>query len=507
MKLPPNVPTEYQGRQVIWAPNEGPQQDFLSCEAFEVLTGGARGGGKSEALIMDALGQVEHPEYRGIFFRLTYPDLAQLIERTQRRYPLLYPDAKWNNTEKTWTFPSGAKLIFRYLKNENDWTHYQGHEYHWMGFEELTQFSETQYLNLIPSCRTSVPGIKCFVRATTNPGNLGHNWVKARFIDPYPVGGKVIKEYVRDPHTMEIKVRTRAFFPSTFRDNPQLLEADPDYVLRLMMLPEADRKAMMDGDWDAYIGNVFRFSPGIHRWKWADFKRRFKTDRIPKHWKRYRAMDWGYAKPFSIQWFAVEPDSGMSILYREWYGVKTKPNGEVVANEGVRLEPRVVAQKIKDIEKAAGEWDNENDMSLVTGVADPAMWNKQAGDTGGGPSIMEKFNVVGVYFNKGKNDRIPGKQSLHDYLYYQMDADNQYLVVAPALVVIEEEAIHTLRTVPALEYDKTVVEDINTDMEDHAYDSLRYYTMSRPLPVKVMPNPRTGRLFNNTAKGESPWTP
>lgn len=490
---------------VVWAANPGPQFKFLSCAAFEALTGGARGGGKSEALIMDALWGVHIPEYRAIFFRLSYPDLQQLIERTMLRYKKIYPDARWNQTEKSWTFPSGAKILFRFLKNDNDWIHYQGHEYHWMGFEELTQFTETQYINLLPSCRSTVeaiPGYECRIRATCNPGGRGHNWVKARFVDPWPTGDRIIVEPMRDPVTGETKYATRAFFPSTFRDNPQLLKNDPEYVLRLMLLPEADRKAMMDGDWNAFIGSVFRFSNGIHLWSWDDFKKRTGSTRIPKHWRRYRAMDWGFAKPFSIQWFAVD-ENNVAYLYREWYGVKYNAQGKVMEDHGIRMEPEKVAERIKKIEKAAGEWDDETDRSLVTGIADPACWNRGTGDHEGGPSIVEQMKRQNVLWTAGKNDRLSGKMAVHDRLSYEMNEEKTRVVIPPGLVIIGEEAPHTLRTVPALEYDDYDVEDVDTTMEDHAYDSLRYFCMARPYaPDKVIAK-RKGRLSQE--KEESHW--
>lgn len=490
---------------VMWEANPGPQAKFLSCSAFETLTGGARGGGKSEGLIMDALWGVDIPEYRAIFFRLSYPDLLPLIERTMVRYKGIYPDCKWNQTEKSWTFPSGAKILFRFLKHENDWIHYQGHEYHWMGFEELTQFTEAQYINLLPSCRSgspSIPGSECRVRSTCNPGGRGHNWVKARFVDPFPAGGRVIVEPMRDPTNGEMRYSTRAFFPSTFRDNPQLLANDPEYVLRLMLLPEADRKAMMNGDWNAFIGSVFRFSTGITLWSWADFEKRTGSKKIPKHWRKYRVMDWGYAAPFSIQWFAVNEDN-VAFLYREWYGVKVNASGKVIENQGIRMVPEEVAKRIRKIEKAAGEWDDDSDRSSNICVADPACWNRGTGDHEGGPSVVEQMQRQGVSWTKGKNDRLSGKMAVHDRLQYEMNEEKTRVLVPPGLVIIVEEAPHTLRTVPALEYDPHDVEDVDTTMEDHAYDSLRYFCMARPYAPNKIIEARKGRM--NPEKEESAW--
>lgn len=487
---------------IIWRPNPGPQTEFLACDAFEALTGGARGGGKSEGLIMDPLRQVHEPEFRGIFFRLTYPDLAQLIERTQRYYKRLFPRAVWNATEKAWTFPSGAKILFRFLKNDDDWIHYQGHEYHWMGFEELTQFTEAQYTNLIPSCRTSNPNIKCYVRATCNPGGRGHNWVKQRFVDPNPSGGVVFRD--------EITGLTRAFFPSTYRNNPQLLAADPDYVARLKMLPEADRKAMMDGDWDAYIGSIFKLRRGVHDWTWEEFNRKHglpKGNRkVPAEWKRFRSMDWGFARPFAIYWYAVDYE-GIAWCYREWYGVETNSDGTIQSNVGIRLEPDAVAERIAQIEKANGEWDERENKSSVYGVADPSCWSRGTGDHGGGPSIVEQMRRHRINWHPGKNDRISGKMALHDWLYHEIDPATQEVLEYPGMRVIGSECPHAVRTIPALEYDPYNVEDVDTTMEDHAYDSWRYFAMMRPWKPKKKKGTILTRLKQADVKEkQDPWT-
>jgi hypothetical protein len=474
-----HIQTTHKGKSIIWQPHMGPQNDFLASSAFEALTGGARGGGKSEGLIMDPLPQTRFAEFRGVFFRLTYPDLSQLIERTHKYYKKICPKAYWNGTEKEWRFPSGAKLLFRFLKNDDDWIHYQGHEYPWMGFEELTQFTEKQYINLMASCRTSSPRVRSFVRATCNPGGRGHNWVKARFVDPAPAGYRII----RDARSG----LTRAFYPSTFRNNPTLLKNDPDYVRRLMMLPEADRKAMMDGDWDAFIGSVFKLRPNVHVWTWAQFNHFHNLPAgnrsIPREWNRYRSMDWGLAKPFDVTWYAVSP-GGRTFAYREWYGVDYNTHGEIKADVGIRLLPKQVAERIVRIEAEAKE--------QVIGYADPSIKHQGSADYGGGPSIQEQFSTAGVDWILGDNDRIAGKTMLHNYLWYEEDPTSLEIIQYPQLIFIKEETPHAQRTIPALEYDKHIVEDVDTLMEDHSYDSKRYFVMARPFePQPVLAGPQT----------------
>jgi hypothetical protein len=185
-------------------------------------------------------------------------------------------------------------------------------------------------------------------------------------------------------------------------------------------------------------------------------------------------MDWGYAKPFAIYWIAVDYE-GRGYVYREWYGCQTDAKGQIKANEGIRMEPERVAQKIAAIEE--GE-------APVFGVADPSCWSKGQGDHGGGPSVIDAMGKFGVYFTAGKNDRISGKMEFHTRLTFERDAEG-LIREYPGLIFIGEECPHAIRTIPALEYDKHRVEDVDSSMEDHSYDSIRYFGMSRPWTPKT----------------------
>jgi hypothetical protein len=450
-------------RPVIWRPNPGPQTDFLSDSCDWVLYGGAAGGGKSDALLMDALGQVDDGAYQAILFRKSYPDLEELITRSKEIYTAL--GARWNKTEKTWTFPSGATIKFRYIERDDDARNYQGHQYQWVGFDELTHFTEWQWWYMRSRNRARRPGQKCYMRATCNPDGKGLHWVKAMFVDA-TTPGQVLTREIKDPVTGEVvKIRQR-FIPARLSDNPIL--ARTGYGAVLASLPEAERKALLEGDWDAYTGSVFKLEKGIHTWTWAQFKERTGEEAIPDGWHVFRCMDWGYAKPYAVYWIAVDY-GGRMFVFREMYGVAKDAKGAVKANEGVRQEPELVARKIKAIDK---------DVRCDHGIADPACWAKGKGDYGGGPSIVEAMASHDVTWTAGKNDRIQGKMQLHQRLAH---SKREW----PMIVFIAEECPQAIRTIPALEYDEHHVEDVDSDGEDHAYDAIRYACMSRPLtPTK-----------------------
>lgn len=444
---------------VVWQPHPM-QAEFMSRNEYEALYGGAAGGGKSDAIVVEALRQVDNPNYRGIIFRKTYPQCRELIIKSIRLYKQAFPKAEYNGSEHVWTFPSGAKIYFGSMPNSTSYLNYQGLSFSYIAFDELTHFTLEEYEYLISRNRADGEGLRVYIRATANPGGIGHGWVKERFITasepgvPYEVEASATD---KTGQTIAVK-RKRVFIPSSIFDNPSLLANDPNYLANLAMLPEAKKKALLYGDWDSYEGQVFT------EWRnnLAGYDTKIDTHvinpfPIPRTWKRYRTFDFGYSKPYAVQWWAIDYD-GRAYLYRQLYGCTGTPN------TGTREEPRKIARKIREIED---ELENGN---YITGIADPSIWDESRGKDG---TIIRMFEEEGVYFEKGKNDRLSGKMQCH----YRFALDESKRPMA----YIFNTCKHFIRTIPNLVYDDRNVEDVNTSQEDHDYDAMRYFFMANPL--------------------------
>lgn len=428
-----------------------------------LLYGGARGGGKSDYLIADFLQDVltygQH--WQGVLFRRTYPELEEIIKRTQQLYP--QTGAEWQEQKKQWTWPNGACLKLRYLEAINDSTRYQGHSYTWIGWDELTQWpNDSAFKMLIATLRSAASVPTKRIRCSANPGGPGHHWVKAMFIDPAPGGYQLL----HDPDTRI----NRIYIPARVSDNALLLAQDPGYIDRLRGVGPADIvRAWLDGDWSIIQGAFFDFSYTKHV---------INPFSIPSHWLRYRAFDWGSASPFCCLWFAYSDgveigDSGEHlaseykrgdlIVYREWYGSNGKPN------EGLRLKTEEVAKGILARESL--------DVKISYGSADPSIWKED-----GGPSINEVMANNHCYWQKADNSRKAGWQQIRSRLIGHDDGSSGLYIFdcCPDLI----------RTLSALRGDDKDPEDVDTKMEDHAPDALRYGCMSRP--------------WTNTPKKEKP---
>ena len=457
------------GKSPVWTPQ--PRQAlFMARPEYEALYGGAAGGGKSDALVIEALRQVHIPHYKALILRKTFSQLSELIDKTRHYYPRAYPKAKYNASTRTWHFPSGAKIIFGAMQHTQDREKYQGQAFDFIAFDELTHFSFDEYSYLFSRNRPNGPGTRCYIRATANPGGVGHGWVKERFISCAPPMTPIKEEVSwRTPSGEEVKKeQSRIFVPSSVFDNPCLLQNDPDYIKRLAALPEAEKKALLYGDWDTFSGQVFT--------EWRADSAHFCDRRhthvispfaIPQSWSVWRGLDWGYSRPFSVGWYAVDHDRRLYRI-RELYGCTESPN------TGVRWEPSRVAREIRRIER---EDPNLRGRS-IWGVADPAIWGSD-----GTESIAALFEREGVFFNRGDHSRIDGKMQVHNRLAFDGSG-------VPMLYVFST-CRHFIRTFPALVYDSCNVEDIDSKGEDHIYDELRYVCMENPITPQTCPNANT----------------
>lgn len=349
------------------------------------------------------------------------------------------------------------------MQHENDKYNYQGKEFQYIGVDELTQFSETQYLYLFSRCRSSVEGIPSFVRCTTNPGGIGHFWVRDRFV--------TIAEPTQT-HIDPDSGLSRCFIPGTLDDNPALLANDPTYLARLDGLPEIERMRLKYGIWDAFEGQVFtELSQRVHGVD--DFE-------IPPEWYRFMVFDWGFTAPFACLWFAVDFD-GVVYLYREWYGCK---EGE--ANKGLKMS---MSEIISGIQQREHEKINAR-------VADPAIWSKTPDKNKfgiKGPSVLEDFQNSGLFFLKADNDRIQGKQAVHKRLETVTDLDESTGEIKgehPQFLAFKS-CTHFWRTLPEMRESEKNPEDVDTTLEDHIYDCFRYGCMFRPVrPKRKQEQPR-----------------
>ena len=424
--------------QTLWKPHYK-QALALRSGAFEMLFGGAAGGGKSDFLLVDFwAGVMEYGKYwQGILFRRTYDELGELLARARQLYLPL--GGRVTNKGRDFVFPSGAVLEFRYLERDQDVERYQGHQFTWIGFDELGNYStDFAWRYMISRCR-SAAGVPCYMRATANPGGAGHAWIKARFID----GLEPFKTHrVVDGGGAAV---TRCFIPSKLEDNPSLNQGNPEYKERLKLLPNAQYEALRHGNWDIFAGQVF-----------DDFRREkhvvkpFALD--PGRWKRFYSLDWGFAKPFSLGKWAVDAE-GRLIRYGEWYGCSKDE-----MNVGLRLGCDYVAGKA---------WEMAIQEGVRECVADTAMWGKDDA----GPAKAELWERAGFRMIQARKDRVNGLAMLHQ----RLQAVGEY---GRPMLLVFDHCVDFIRTIPSMTPDMSNPEDIDTHLEDHVYDETRYAVMS-----------------------------
>lgn len=355
----------------------------------EGFFGGAAGPGKSFMLLMDPLLRRlhDHPRFHGILFRESFPQLEEsLIHESQAWYK--HFGGVYNASEHFWKFPSGAVIRFSYLQKDEQAYDHDTAQYNYVAFDELTAFSRFRWMYLVHSrCRTTVDNLPAYARAASNPLGIGHAWVKERFIDPCPQGGKIIAERMPDGSLVK-----RIFIKARVTDNPLIMQRDPAYINSLMLLPEAERKSKLYGDWDAIAGAVFREFRQIHNYD-EPLNAVHVVDPfpIPSYWPVFLAIDWGYSAMMWAGFFAVSPDERI-FLIREHSARQTKI--EIWGS---------------DLARMASEYP-----CLQT----PVTVDKSAfGDRGEEKTLAEQISdALRLEVERSDSDRIGGKMLLHEYL-------------------------------------------------------------------------------------------
>jgi hypothetical protein len=430
-----------------------------------MLYGGARGGGKSYGIIGDWLlhGGRYGLHAKGVLFRKTYPEFEEILEQTHAVFPLL--GAYYRDKHKTWTFENGSKLKLRYLERDQHAGKYQGHQYTWMGFEELGNWPTSTPIDQLKGTLRSPHGIPVRWVATANPGGVGHNWIKARFISPAPPMTPFF-----DPVT---KV-WRVFIPAKLEDNQILMQNDPGYVDRLRGVG-ADWlvEAWLSGNWDIVAG-------GMLDDVWRSDRHVIKPFDIPKGWRIDRAFDWGSTRPFSVGWWAesdgtTAPNGALypkGTLFRiaEWYGWNGKK-----PNEGLKMLAVDVARKVREMEitmKLQGR--------VEPGPADPSIFATENGNNIANDMALPPGSIRWEPADAGPGSRKTGWERIRKMLKACLTTPME----GPGLFVFET-CRQFIRTVPTLPRDPKDPDDVDSDAEDHIGDETRYRVMHRRREVKA----------------------
>ena len=458
--------------ETIWAPQAGSQRLFMSCPIYEVLYEGTRGPGKTDALLFDFLQHVGvgyGSDWRGVLFRRSHPELADVIAKTQKWFKRIFPSCEYNKVEKTWTFPDGEQLLLRHIRTVDDYWSFHGHAYPWIAWEELTNWPDDGAYRKLMSCsRSSNPTIPRKYRSTCNPYGSGHNWVKRRFRLP---GSRGI--VIRDATDSEGELEPpRVAIHGNIYENQILLQADPHYISRLRASARnpSELRAWLHGDWDIVAGGMFDDV-------WEPKRCVVDPFPIPPSWRIDRSFDWGSSRPFSVGWWAESDGSSVKLpngqtlhtirgdLFRiaEWYGCNPKES-----NSGLKMPANLIAIGIKDRE--ANLRMNRMISTLVSpGAADNSIWVSEPGVK----SIATDMEANGVAWEKA--DKSPGsrKQGWLQMRALMTEAAKPTPREKPGLFIFRT-CHNWLDLVPVLPRDDKDLDDVDTDAEDHLGDETRY---------------------------------
>lgn len=425
---------------------------FLKDKHRHIAYGGARGGGKSWAVRTKAkLLAFRYPGIKILIVRKTYKELQN--NHIEQLTAELAGFAKYNRSDKMFRFPNGSTISFGYCANEGDLGQYQGAEYDVVFIDEAGQLQES-WIRKINLCVRGTNGFPKRTYYTLNPGGPGHAYFKRVFVDRNFNPDEDPNDYF--------------FIQAKVEDNKALMDTQPDYLRELENLPPTLRAAWKDGRWDVYEGQFFEdFRDVPEHYKDRRWTHVIEPFEIPDGWTICRSYDFGYGKPFSCAWWAVDYDG---TIYRimELYGCTRTPN------EGVKWTPD---KQFEEIHKTEMQHPWLKGKSII-GVADPAIWDASRGE-----SVADTAARYGVFFTPGDNERIAGWMQCHYRLQFDEDGYPRMYVFNTCRAFI--------RTIPLLIYDEHKVEDLDTTMEDHVADEWRYFCMSRPIkPIRAVKEQR-----------------
>ena len=487
---------------LTWAAMPGSQEAFLNCPVQEVCYCGSRGPGKTDALLMSFAQHIGKwgKDWRGIIFRRTYPELEDIIGKADKWFTEIFPEATYNKGKHFWEWPTGERLYFGHIRVPADYTKYHGHNYPFLGFEEITTWpSKDCFVTMLSTNRTTNPNVPKMVRATTNPSGVGHNWVKARYKLPVKAGGffgelcggdTMLDEKgqpILDNQGKPMTQPQRIAIHGDINENFLLLDADPGYkaTIAASASSPSQLKAWLHGSWDVVAGGMFDDI-------WDSTVHIVEPFRIPKSWRIDRSFDWGSSKPASVGWWAESDGSdyidaagfrkttvrGDIFRIHEWYMCK---RGE--ENKGLMLTDREIATGIKDRQMQQPVLMNR---TIYPGPADTSIF-----DTTNGQSIAKAMSDMGVRWNradKSAGSRILGWQRIRNRLQASIKKDGLPRE-NPGLYVFNTcDAF--IRTVPVIPRDDRNPEDVDTFSEDHCADEVRYRLYSR-----------TGKMVNKRIRG------
>ena len=432
------------------SPPSEKQKLFLTAATKHIAFGGARGGGKSWSVRTKAkLLALRYGGIKILIVRRTYPELIH--NHINQLFDELSGVARYNKSEKVFTFPNGSTISFGYCNADKDLNQYQGAEYDVIFLDEATQLQE-MWIKKITACVRGVNDFPKRIYYTCNPGGASHGYIKRLFIDHKYEDGETPEDYT--------------FIQSLVTDNKVLMQSQPDYIKQLEALPPKLREAWLYGNWDIFEGQFFEdFADRPDYYSERRFTHVIDPFEVPNDWTVYRSFDFGYNKPFSCAWWAIDHD-GIAYRILELYGCTKTPN------EGVKWPPDKIFAEIARIEREHRWLKGKR----IYGVADPSIWDASRGE-----SVAETAIKYGVYFTPGDNERLAGWMQVHYRLAFDANGFPMMYIFSNCKAFI--------RTIPLLQFDEHKPEDLDTDGEDHVADEVRYFCMARPIKPRVAEKP------------------